>query len=139
MSPELLDPGHFGFKDGRPTRGSDCYALGMVILEVLSGEAPFKLDRDHTVVRKVIEGERPGRPQKAEGMWLTGGLWEMLEQCWSPQPKHRPTIEAVLESLELVSTAWQPLPHSLDDDVQTASGDETWSISVLPCTFPRFI
>jgi len=33
MSPELLDPPRFG-SDGRPTRGSDCYALGMVIYEV---------------------------------------------------------------------------------------------------------
>lgn len=33
MSPELLDPTHFGSK-GNPTCESDCYALGMVIYEV---------------------------------------------------------------------------------------------------------
>ena len=33
MSPELLDPLLFG-SNGRPTRESDCYALGMVIYEV---------------------------------------------------------------------------------------------------------
>jgi serine/threonine protein kinase len=33
MSPELLDPSVFG-SDGRPTRESDRYALGMVIYEV---------------------------------------------------------------------------------------------------------
>ena len=33
MSPELLDPTHFG-SDGLPSRASDCYALGMVIYEV---------------------------------------------------------------------------------------------------------
>ena len=33
MAPELLDPPRFG-ADGRPTRESDCYALGMVIYEV---------------------------------------------------------------------------------------------------------
>ena len=33
MSPELLDPPRFG-SNGRPTRESDCYALGMVIYEV---------------------------------------------------------------------------------------------------------
>ena len=32
-SPELLDPPRFA-SDGRPTRESDCYALGMVIYEV---------------------------------------------------------------------------------------------------------
>ena len=37
MSPELLGPGGFGkpeSEDNRPTRQSDCYALGMVIYEV---------------------------------------------------------------------------------------------------------
>jgi len=33
MSPELQDPPHFG-SNGRPTRGSDCYAFGMLIYEV---------------------------------------------------------------------------------------------------------
>jgi serine/threonine protein kinase len=33
MSPELLDPKRFN-SDGRLTRESDCYALGMVIYEV---------------------------------------------------------------------------------------------------------
>jgi len=37
MSPELLDPERFGIPESegnRPTRQSDCYALGMVIYEV---------------------------------------------------------------------------------------------------------
>jgi serine/threonine protein kinase len=33
-SPELLFPERFGFSDTRPTKQSDCYALGMVIYEV---------------------------------------------------------------------------------------------------------
>ena len=34
MSPELLDPEEFGASDDRPTKKSDCYALGMVVYEV---------------------------------------------------------------------------------------------------------
>jgi serine/threonine protein kinase len=34
MSPELLDPELFGVQGDRPTKQSDCYALGMVIYEV---------------------------------------------------------------------------------------------------------
>jgi len=37
MSPELLDPERFRMPESernRPTRQSDCYALGMVIYEV---------------------------------------------------------------------------------------------------------
>ena len=43
MSPELLDPELFGIpeSDDRPTRQSDCYALGMVIYEVHVRTSPF--------------------------------------------------------------------------------------------------
>jgi len=34
MSPELLDPDQYGLPDSRPTKQSDCYALGMVVYEV---------------------------------------------------------------------------------------------------------
>jgi len=44
MSPELLDPERFGMpesEDNRPTRESDCYALGMVIYEVGARTSKF--------------------------------------------------------------------------------------------------
>ena len=102
MGPELLDPEKFGFGDGRPTKGSDYYALGMVILEVLSGRAPFTPYGEVTVMRKVIDGERPERPGVT---WFTDDLWGILEQCWSSQPKDRPTVETIFECLERVSVA----------------------------------
>ena len=46
MSPELLDPELFGIPQSegdRPTRQSDCYALGMVIYEVGVGGAHLLL------------------------------------------------------------------------------------------------
>ena len=113
MSPELLDPERFGLGDGRPTKCSDTYALGMVILEVLTGKPPFLNCNWMVVMRKVVEGEHPGRPQGGEGMWFTNDLWEMLEQCWLPQPGRRPTIDALIRCLEQGSMAWQPLPPDL--------------------------
>jgi len=44
MSPELLDPERFGMPESegnRPTRQSDCYALGMVIYEVSANASEF--------------------------------------------------------------------------------------------------
>ena len=35
MSLELLDPERFGISNGRPTKRSDCYALGMAVYKVL--------------------------------------------------------------------------------------------------------
>jgi serine/threonine protein kinase len=125
MSPELLDPDRFGPGNGRPTKNSDCYALGMVILEVLSGEPPFPNYNGLVVMRKLIEGELPERPQGAEGVWFTDDLWEMLQHCWSPLPEWRPTIDVVLECLKQGSTSWQPLPPDLDDYVQSDSDDQS--------------
>ena len=107
MSPELLHPEEFGCRESRPTKQSDCYALGMVIFEVLSGEPPFARDQDYIVMRKVIGGERPKMP---ESEWFTYRLWRTMEQCWSPQLKNRPTAEAVLECLVRVSKMRVPPP-----------------------------
>jgi len=44
MSPELLDPERLGMPESegnRPTRQSDCYALGMVIYEVSIDDSKF--------------------------------------------------------------------------------------------------
>ena len=103
MSPELLDPPSFGFQNGRQTKESDCYALGMVILEVLSGRSPFPRDHQQSVtIFKILNGERPERPEE---VWFTDDLWGTLKRCWSPRPETRPTVETVLECLDRVSLA----------------------------------
>ena len=129
MGPELLDPVRFGPEDGRATKESDCYALAMVILEVLSGNPPFPGDSNVIVITKVINGERPGRPQGKEEVWFSNDLWEILEQCWLPQPKRRPAIDVVLQCLEQGSKVWQPLPPDSDDYVQSDSDDQSDSTS----------
>jgi len=107
------------------TEKSDCYALGMVILEVLSGKPPFPGDSNLIVITKVINGERPEKPEGKEEVWFTDGLWEILEQCWLPRPERRPAIEAVLRCIEQGSTTWQPLPPDSDDHAQSDSDDQS--------------
>ena len=137
MSPERLNPNQFGLKDSRPTKESDCYALGMVILEVLSGQVPFRGDcNDFVVMQKVLDGEHPGRPRGAKEAWFTGDLWGMLEECWSWQRKDRPTVEDVHEHLERVWTTWQPLPPGADSDIDTDTDDESWLTANGPGIFP---
>ena len=129
MSPELLDPDQFGSKDNRPTKESDCYALGMVIYEVLSGQAPFAPYRSPTVIQRVIKGERPVRPGGVEGAWFAGDLWGMLKQCWVPQPESRPNIEAVLECLEPGSRAWKAPSPRMDEDVAMGENNRDLTMS----------
>jgi serine/threonine protein kinase len=95
MSPELIDPQQLGLKHSHPTESSDCYALGMVIYETISGNPPFHEDADLTVVMKVMQGKRPPR-----GVKFRKDLWRILEQCWESQPSSRPSIGEVLRCLE---------------------------------------
>ena len=119
MGPELLDPEEFGFKNAQHTKESDCYAFGMVILEVLTGRIPFShYNNGLAVMRKIIKGDRPDRPQGPEAVWFTDDLWEVLEQCWLPTPKLRPTIEGVFECLEQGSVTWEPLSLSAESGSQ---------------------
>jgi len=127
MSPELLDPDQFGIKDGRPTKESDSYALGMVILEVLSGHAPFRQFKDVIVMRMVLEGKRPEKPNGPEAEWFTDDLWRMLSLCWEPRRELRPTIEVILAFLEHVSEAWKPPALQMVEDVEM--GEDDWDLT----------
>ena len=125
--PELLDPGMFDFDDSQPTRESDCYSLGMVILEVFSGKVPFVQYEDFVIARKVIEGEYPERPEDAP---FTDDLWSTLEQCWSLQPKYRPNVEAVLRCLGQPSISLQS-PDNPEGDVNTFHGESPRGSSIV--------
>jgi len=103
MSPERIAPDRFGCKNSRPTVSSDCYALGMVIYETISGHFPFHKDTDLAVFMKVVEGKHPPRGAK-----FTKSLWGMLERCWASGPSGRPSIEDVLQCLEAVSNLSEP-------------------------------
>jgi len=100
MSPELLDPEKFGLKKSHPTPESDCYALGMVIYEIISGCPPYGTDGSFIILRKVLDGERPERPQGEAGKLFTDSIWDIAEQCWKTIPKERANARAVLACLE---------------------------------------
>ena len=127
MSPELFCPEDFGLADGRRTKHSDCYALGMVIYEVLSGQVPFSRYNVYAVIAKVSRGERPGRPQGAERKWFTDDIWRILECCWAPRRDERPSIEDVLQVLEEASRSWTPLSPRVEGP--PAMDLPTWSLS----------
>jgi len=99
-SPELIDPSKFNLKESRPTKYSDCYALGMVIYEVLCEQVPFAPHNDTDISPKIMDGERPKRPKGREGVRFTDDLWRMLGDCWRPQPNERPSLDTVLGWLQ---------------------------------------
>lgn len=133
MSPELFDQDQTNPEGTRPTKQSDCYALGMVIYEVLSGQAPFAQFHPGMAMLKVLQGERPGRPNGLEGTRLTDDLWRTLNLCWEAQPQRRPSVEAVLECLELVSRTQEAHPQNYESlgagDDGGLAGSSPWLLS----------
>jgi serine/threonine protein kinase len=87
MSPELIDPEEFGFKSARHTKSSDCYALGMVVYEAITGMLPFYEQSNNTVHVKVMRGKHPTR-----GAGFPEHVWRKLESCWAFHPDDRPNI-----------------------------------------------
>jgi serine/threonine protein kinase len=127
MSPELLDPEKFGLKEVRPTKESDCYALGMVIYEVLSGQTPFAPSQSLAVICKILEGTRPERPHEEGGKPFTDVIWRVLERCWEPQPRDRIGAKAVLPGLEGNTSPVMP-PCGVDGALGAAgSGSSAFS------------
>jgi len=129
MSPELIAPQRFGLKKSRPTESSDCYALGMVIYETISGNPPFHKHTDFTVSLKVVEGKRPPR-----GVRFTESLWKTSELCWTPQPNERPSIEDVLQHLEKASNSLEKPSPGTDDEIDE-DGDG-WDSTDSSSDFP---
>ena len=108
MSPELIYPEAFGLTETRPTKESDCYALGMVICEIISGQTPFTPWKSVLVLAKVLEGVRPSRPEGKRGALFTDDIWRMLELCWKHQPSERTNAKVVLQCLERTSLLLRP-------------------------------
>ena len=141
MSPELLDPEGFGLTESHPTIQSDCYALGMVIYEVLSGQTPFSAYHFYEISHKVLAGERPERPQGEAGKLFTDGLWNMVQDCWKAKPSERITAKDILQGLE-----GKPYPSRSPSDSNEGvveadaddQPDDTASESSRMFSLPRF-
>ena len=144
MSPELLDSPPDS--DGRPTRESDCYALGMVIYEVRWLQPPrgsllypsqvltglrqfYHLHGYYKIVSAIIRGKRPEKPLDAESLGLSGALWGLLQSCWSESSSTRPTAQRLLDYLSPASITWVSPPvypsieiDAIDSDLSSSLG-----------------
>ena len=139
MSPELLYPEKFGLDNSHPTIASDCYALGMVIYEVLSGQAPFATYRDPEIVFSVLGGKRPERPKGDEGKLFTDGIWEVLGLCWKQQPSERLDAGGILMGLEGNLRLPRPKPSDTDEDAEEDVDDDPVVVENGPGMFSQFL
>ncbi|KAF9643694.1 kinase-like protein [Thelephora ganbajun] len=110
MSPELLDPERLGIpqpENNRPTKQSDCYALGMVIYEVLCGHHPYiEIQSDVLVINAIMEGVRPEKPEGETHLGFTEKLWRIIESCWLEDRSVRPSVDDIVPCLNDAAAHW---------------------------------
>ncbi|KAF9789355.1 kinase-like domain-containing protein [Thelephora terrestris] len=101
MAPELLGLEQNPNKRCLPTPQSDAFALGMVAIEVFTGQVPFpELTRPFAVTIKLVDGERPPRPPKASRLGLSNELWAAVQSLWAHEPGDRPPLITFVDLLK---------------------------------------
>lgn len=66
-------------------------------MQVFTELPPFGTTKNDTsVIFAILEGVRPEMPKEVEEI---SGLKELVQQCWSEDPKKRPSAAEVCEAL----------------------------------------
>ncbi|QRV78830.1 kinase domain protein [Ceratobasidium sp. AG-Ba] len=94
MAPELLgSAAHQEAEGASPSKPTDVFALGMTILEIVSGEIPYHECKSNVgVVMMITRGKTPLRPTQMLSHTRFGDVrWALLSQCWAMRPSDRPT------------------------------------------------
>ncbi|KAH7310224.1 kinase-like domain-containing protein [Rhizoctonia solani] len=95
---------------------ADIYALGMTILEIITGSVPYARLRDVAVFNKVTNKIHPDRPleQLPIGNEFANPIWSLLTSCWNYDPVARPNAITVHTEIVGATYAWYQAPASPD-------------------------
>ncbi|KDQ49897.1 hypothetical protein JAAARDRAFT_142762 [Jaapia argillacea MUCL 33604] len=98
LAPELLHVTSY-------SAAGDVYAFGCVVLELYTGEDPFPNTAD-TLIHGQVSGyvkpwSQPPKSAKPPSIRRTmgGDLWNLVQKCWSRDPKGRPTASDALDEM----------------------------------------
>ncbi|CAE6478530.1 unnamed protein product [Rhizoctonia solani] len=85
------------------TKESDVYALGMTMLNIVTGQTPFADKWEVAVIREVVyEKGQPPQPDFGDHLRGNGSkvkMWNLLRWCFAYEPKDRPKLGQVKEAL----------------------------------------
>lgn len=91
MAPEMIKNEPYDEK-------ADVYSFGICLWELYTRKIPYRdlgLSPSHLVVKVVREALRPPLHRAMPEPYVN-----LVEKCWHPKPKHRPTFDQILATLE---------------------------------------
>ncbi|KAK8872006.1 hypothetical protein M9Y10_007760 [Tritrichomonas musculus] len=100
MAPEVIDGEGFNTK-------ADVYSFGILMYEVVTGLRAYcnnKKELDiFRFMRKIKDGMRPEFPK---GYQINDSIKELINRCWSRNPKERPTFSEIYKMLSLTDSKY---------------------------------
>lgn len=54
----------------------------------------------------IMRGDRPQKPEEAEDLGFTKGLWRVVQNCWITDASKRPDVKDVLFQLNHATWSW---------------------------------
>ncbi|KAK7042194.1 TKL/TKL-ccin protein kinase [Favolaschia claudopus] len=104
MAPELFlvlgEVGGLAYQAGPTTKNSDVYSFALLALEILTTNPP-----KNRPTRPILTSQGHGslRPRRTDYdvAVVSPNFWEVLDDCWDPDPYRRPTISDVIVRIPL--------------------------------------
>ncbi|KAG1852705.1 kinase-like protein, partial [Suillus subluteus] len=97
MAPELFVPEKEDGSSARPSEQSDIFSFGGIMLQVLTNNTPYYYLRNDAAI--IWAMQKPEKPSRSRYPVLPEKYWEFIEQCWSIDPRDRPSTERAGEEI----------------------------------------
>lgn len=91
MAPEL-------YQDRPYNKCVDVFSFALIVQEMMEGVRPFE-SLEAEEVAKIYANEDRRPPFKHHARRYPNGLKNLIEECWSTEPTHRPSFAAIITRL----------------------------------------
>lgn len=106
MAPETFD------QDRYDSLKSDSYAFGMTLYELYSGKYPFQdVEKVPVIIKRICDGIRPALIARSSS--CPAAFVELMQRCWHPNPKMRPTFFEIYKITREWDSGSSPIPAPL--------------------------